>query len=382
MVNKVKEIRELIDKLNKYTKAYDEGHSLISDKEWDDSYFLLQTKEREYGIIYPDSPTQKIVFKTVSALNKITHNHPMLSLGKTKDANEIADFVNQASFKETQGWLGMYKMDGLTCSLKYINGELVSAETRGNGVEGEDITHNAFVINNIPKKIFYTEELIVDGEIICDYETFKEFEGEYKNPRNFAAGSIRQLSSAEAASRHLSFVAWDLIKGYDDIDFFAWRLEKLDELGFTTVPRVCDAETVGEAIDILNNMRAEKPYGTYPIDGYVFRFESQNYYESCGRTDHHFRGAMAYKFYDEEYETELLDIEWSLGRTGQITPIALFKKINIDGTEINRASLSNLSILYKTLGKKPFKGQTIMVTKRNQIIPKIERAKDENGQWI
>ena len=366
-------LRELIDKLNDATKAYDEGHPIMSDAEWDLLYFELMKREQVDGIIYPDSPTQKIVFETVSALNKVTHNHPMLSLGKTKDANEITDFVNQASFKETQGWLGMYKMDGLTCSLKYINGELVSAETRGNGVEGEDITHNAFVINNIPKKIFYTDELIVDGEIICDYETFKQFEGEYKNPRNFAAGSIRQLSSAEAASRHLSFVAWDLIKGFDDVDFFAWRLEKLDELGFTTVPRVCDAETVDDAIQILNDMRAEKPYGTYPIDGYVFRFESQKYYESCGRTDHHFRGAKAFKFYDEEYETELLDITYDVSRNGVLTPVAVFEPIEIDGTTVERCSLFNLSVLEEKLGK-PYVGQKVWICKRNQIIPYVNRA--------
>ena len=372
-------LRELIDKLNTATKAYDEGHPIMSDAEWDLLYFELMKREQIDGIIYPDSPTQKIVFETVSALNKVTHNHPMLSLGKTKDANEIADFVNQASFKETNGWLAMFKMDGLTCSLHYINGELVSAETRGNGIEGEDITHNAFVINNIPKKIFYIDELIVDGEIICDYETFKEFEKEYKNPRNLAAGSIRQLSSAEAASRHLSFVAWDLIKGFDNVDFFAWRLERLDELGFATVPRVCDAETVEDAIQILDDMHnGEGPYArdrypTYPIDGYVFRFESQKYYESLGATEHHFRGAMAYKFYDEEYETQLQRIEWSLGRTGVLTPVAIFDPVEIDGTQVERANLHNVSVLRDILHT-PYIGQKVKVIKSNMIIPQITWA--------
>ena len=120
----------------------------------------------------------------------------------------------------------------------------------------------------------------------------------------------------------------------------------------------------------------------YPIDGIVFKYDNIDYYYAQGMTDHHFKGGLAYKFYDESYETTLIDIEWTMGRTGQITPIALFEKIYIDGTEVSRASLSNISVMEKTLGKKPFKGQKIYVSKRNMIIPKIERAKDENDQWI
>ena len=371
-------LRELIDKLNEATRAYDEGHPIMTDAEWDELYYELVKREEIDGVIYPDSPTQKIIFKVVTELNKVKHNHLMLSLNKTKDVKELISFINKPDYKDTNGWCGMFKLDGLTCSLKYINGELISAETRGNGIEGEDITHNALVIKNIPKIIPYKDELIVDGEIICDYESFKAFENEYANPRNFAAGSIRQLSSAEAASRHLSFIAWDLIKGYDDIDFFFWRLEKLDELGFDTVPRVGDAETVEDAIKILDEMREEYPYSLCPIDGYVFRFESQKYYESCGRTEHHFSGALAYKFYDEEYETELLDIEWSLGRTGVLTPVAIYKDIEIDGTICNRASMHNLSIMREILGEYPELHQKIWVVKQNCIIPQISKAIKNN----
>ena len=367
------EIRKLIDKLNNYTKAYDEGQPLISDKEYDDLYFQLNKLEQESRIIYPDSPTQSVNFQVMSKLNKVTHDQPpMLSLDKTKSEDELSSFV------KGHEWMGMYKLDGLSCRLVYANGNLVQAATRGNGVVGEDITHNANVISNIPKSIPYLDELIVDGEIICDYETFKQFEGEYKNPRNFAAGSIRQLSSAEAASRKLSFIAWDLIKGYDDIDFFAWRLEKLDELGFTTVPRVCDAETISDAINTLHDMRAESTCGKYPIDGYVFRFESQSYYESCGRTDHHFRGAIAFKFYDEEYETELLDIDWTMGRTGILTPVAVFKPVDTSDSVIERASMHNLSIMRELLGQYPEQKQKIWVVKQNMIIPQISRSEKNN----
>ena len=368
-------IRELIDKLNYYTKKYDEGSPEISDKEWDDLYFELEKLEKSSGIIYPDSPTQKIDFQTVSELKKVKHNHPMLSLDKTKSVEELQSFVNGPSYKEANGWCAMFKMDGLTCSLHYINGKLVSAETRGNGVEGEDITHNAFVVNNIPKTIPTNEEIIVDGEIICDYINFSQFEKDFANPRNFAAGSIRQLSNAEVASRQLSFIAWDLIKGCDDIDFFFWRLEKLDEWGFTTVPRIGDAETVSDAIEFLDDKKKNDfEWSKYPIDGYVFRFQSQKYYNSLGSTDHHFRGAIAYKFYDEEHETTLKSIDYDVSRMGILTPVAVFEPIEIDGSVVERASLHNMSIMEEILGATPYYGQHVWVIKANQIIPQITKA--------
>ena len=196
-------IRGLVDKLNYYTKLYDEGKPKISDKEWDDLYFQLQEEEKKTGIIYPDSPTQNIHFEKVSKLEKVKHNHPMLSLDKTKSIEDIKSFVNEHS------WIAMAKLDGLTCSLKYIDGKLISAETRGNGIEGEDITHNAKVISSIPQIINYKKELVVDGEIICTYEDFEQFKNDYKNPRNFASGSIRLLDSKECQKRYLTFIAWD-----------------------------------------------------------------------------------------------------------------------------------------------------------------------------
>ena len=373
------EIRKLIDKLNYYTKKYDEGSPEISDKEWDDLYFELEKLEKSSGILYPDSPTQKIDFQTVSELKKVKHNHPMLSLDKTKSVEELQNFLYEPSNKETGGWCAMFKMDGLTCSLHYINGKLVSAETRGNGVEGEDITHNAFVVNNIPKVIPTDEEIVIDGEIICDYINFSQFEKDFANPRNFAAGSIRQLSNKEAASRQLSFIAWDLIKGCEDIDFFFWRLKKLDEWGFTTVPRIGDAETVGDAIVFLDDKRKEDfEWSKYPIDGYVFRFQSQKYYNNLGSTEHHFRGAIAYKFYDEEYETTLKDIDYDVSRMGVLTPVAVFEPIEIDGSVVERASLHNMSIMGEILGATPYYGQHIWVIKANQIIPQITRAIKKN----
>ena len=360
-----KEIRDLIDKLNYYTKKYDEGHPEISDQEWDWMYFQLQKMEFDSGIYYPDSPTQSINYQVVNQLNKVEHNHPMLSLDKTKDIDMLY------AFTINKNYIAMAKMDGLTCSIKYQNGKLVSAETRGNGIIGEDILHNALQVKNIPNKINYIDELILDGEIICTYNDFKPFENEYKNPRNFASGSIRLLDSKESASRHLTFVVWDVVKG---LDWCATLSEKLNVLQeefscFTIVPYYINGD-IENSIKLIQ--QSAKMLG-YPIDGVVFKYDNCKEYINAGKTDHHFKGGIAYKFYDEEYETRLLNIEWSMGRTGALTPVAIFEPIEIDGTEVSRASLSNLSVMEDTLGK-PYINEKLWVTKRNMIIPKVERA--------
>ena len=372
-ITETSEYIDLVAKANRYTKLYDLGKPEISDKQWDDIYFAIADFEQRTGIVLSSSPTQDISFTVVNELKKVTHDHYLLSLAKTKDPAEVADFIgdNEA--------IAMLKLDGLTCTLTYEGGNLVAAATRGNGVVGEDIYHNAVVIPNIPKKINCTNRVVVDGEIICDKESFKEFANEYKNPRNFAAGSIRLLNSKECASRILSFIAWDVISGVE-AETLSDKLIAAANMGFSIVPFVTlTKDEVGMNESILE-MRDENP--ELPCDGLVFKYNNCEVYNAAGRTDHHFKGGLAYKFYDEEYETNLLDIEWSMGRTGQICPIAVFEKLDIDGTEVSRASLSNISIMEQTLGKHPFVGQEIVVTKRNQIIPKIERAKGEDGNWI
>lgn len=366
------EIAALIRKLNEATEQYDAGHPIMSDKEWDDLYFKLKSREEETGIIFPNSPTQKIYFTKVSELKKVNHNHLMLSLDKTKNIEDIDKFLQNYDF------IVMAKLDGLTCSLRYLNGELVSAETRGDGKTGEDILHNALVIPSIPKKINYLEELIVDGEIICTYSNFEKFKDKYKNPRNFASGSIRLLDSKECFSRNLTFVVWDIIKGFKN-DYLHNRLLEAEKLGFTVVPWTGDNPTAEDDISEIKELSNKK---SYPIDGVVFKIESREISNELGYTAHHFNNAIAYKFYDESYETKLVNIEWSMSRLGQLSPIAVFETLNIDGTEISKASLSNLTIMKKTLGEHPFKGQILEISKRNQIIPKVERAKGEDGKWI
>ena len=372
-------IHYLVNFLNNCTKAYDEGNPIITDEEWDKKYFELKALEEETNLVLGNSPTQVITYELVNSLQKSIHNHKMLSLEKTKSPKEVLDFVGNKPF------LAMCKMDGLTCSLTYRMGELVAAETRGNGLVGEDILHNARVIPSIPNKIPYTDELVIDGEIICTTHDFEEFSSQYKNPRNFAAGSIRLLDAEVCAKRNLTFVVWDVISQIyfeDGIEFRVdQKLEMLRPFGFTIVPY----ETLTGAVmttslieEVIKGVQKEAKLYGYPIDGAVFKFADCAYGRSLGETTHHFKNALAFKFYDDTYTTRLLDIEWTMGRTGVLTPVAIFEPVDIDGSTVERASLHNISVMagiFSPLG--PHKYQEIEVFKANMIIPQIASANKE-----
>ena len=381
-------VEEMIITLNKWDKAYQEGHPMVSDKEYDDLYFQLQEIEFKTQKVYPDSPTHKITYNVVNQLTKKTHNHLMLSLAKTKSLTELVSFIGSERF------IAMAKLDGLTCSLHYEDGKLVSAETRGNGEIGEDITHNALVVESIPNKISYKEPLTVDGEIICKYDDFEKFSSEYRNPRNFASGSIRLLDSKECAKRNLTFVAWDVIegapKGHNELlsDKLRWLSNTCHFLVSPTVTvpiindyvsylnakvgvKICDKE---DAIDdVIQKIKEMSTENAFPIDGVVIKYDRCSYYNSLGATDHHFRGGIAFKFYDDLYATKLIDIDWTMGRTGTLTPVAVFEPVEIDGTIVERANLHNYSIMEEILGA-PFKGQDLLIYKANQIIPQVYSA--------
>ena len=372
-------IHYLVNFLNNCTKTYDEGNPIITDEEWDKKYFELKALEEETNLVLGNSPTQVITYELVNNLQKSTHNHKMLSLEKTKSPKEVLDFVGNKPF------LAMCKMDGLTCSLTYRMGELVAAETRGNGLVGEDILHNARVIPSIPNKIPYTDELVIDGEIICTTHDFEEFSSQYKNPRNFAAGSIRLLDAEVCAKRNLTFVVWDVISQIyfeDGIEFRVdQKLEMLRPFGFTIVPY----ETLTGAVmttslieEVIKGVQKEAKLYGYPIDGAVFKFADCAYGRSLGETTHHFKNALAFKFYDDTYTTRLLDIEWTMGRTGVLTPVAIFEPVDIDGSTVERASLHNISVMagiFSPFG--PHKYQEIEVFKANMIIPQISSANKE-----
>lgn len=360
------EYEAIVNKLNLWTDAYNKGIPEISDKEWDNYYFEISSYEKEHPKdISSESPTQKVHYTALDKLNKVEHNHLMLSLAKTKNKEDIYNFIGN---KEA---IIMAKMDGLTCSLTYEKGKLIAAETRGNGKIGEDILHNAYVIPSIPKRILLTNKVVVDGEIICKYDDFEEFSTIYKNPRNFAAGSIRLLDNAECKKRKLTFVAWDFIEG-TPAETLHSKLDSLKELGFTVVPYLMFSHSPQG--DIFSILTEEIKSLHYPFDGLVIKYDNCDYYNSLGETDHHARGGLAFKFYDEEYPTNLIDIEWSIGRTGILSPIAIFNSVDIDGTSVGRASLHNISVM-ENLHEFPWKkGMLLTVFKANSIIPQISKV--------
>jgi DNA ligase (NAD+) len=380
-MNKVDRIKELVEQLNYHRNLYyNESRSEISDFEYDQLFDELSKLEKEIGLILSTSPTQTVGYEVKSSLNKVTHNHPMLSLDKTKNVDDVVKFLGD------RDGVVMAKMDGLTCSLRYLNGELVSAETRGNGEIGEDILHCAKTIKNIPLKINYTDEIIVDGEVIITYDDFDKINAtlpedqKYKHPRNLASGSIRQLDSGIAAQRNMKFIAWKAISGCG-MNSFCNRLVWLTNLGFDIPPTrelPRSVQTTDEIELAIEQIKTWSKEDGYPIDGCVFGYDDVAYGDSLGATGHHLRSQLAFKFYDELYDTNLLNIDWTMGKTGVLTPTAIFESVEIDGTNVERASLHNISII-KSLGLT--NGCTVRVYKANMIVPQVDSCEqDGNGE--
>ena len=377
-MNKIDRIKELVELLNHYrNEYYNNSRSEISDFEYDKLFDELTQLESETGFIIAVSPTQTVGYEVKSELKKVKHNHPMLSLDKTKSVDDVVAFLGGKD-----GAI-MAKMDGLTCSLRYLNGQLISAETRGNGEVGEDILHCAKTIKNIPLKINCTDEIIIDGEVIITYDDFEKINStlsedqKYKHPRNLASGSIRQLDSSIAANRNMKFIAWKFIKGCSDNSFFK-RWVRMVDLGFDVVPFISlpiiigDKQCIEHAIILIKESCKKEGY---PIDGCVFSYDDIAYGESLGATGHHLKSQLAFKFYDELYSTKLRYIDWTIGKSAQLTPTAVFETVEIDGADVSRASLHNISII-KNLGLT--NGCTVNVFKANQIIPQIDSC-DNDG---
>ena len=360
---KIERMKQLIQLLNNWTDKYDAGCPVVSDIEWDKNYFELKALEEETGICLMGSPTQHIHYDFKTSLTKVKHNHPMLSLDKTKDWQEFIEYFGNKDV------VGMPKLDGLTVSLVYENGKIFSAETRGDGEIGEDVTHNILTVQGVPYIIPYKERLVIDGEIICTNKDFKPFKEEYKNNRNFASGSIRLLNANECRKRKLTFVVWNVVEGLEStvIKNFA----TLEKLGFTVPPWTSSFDW--DARDFLVNSCKELGY---PIDGLVGRFNDIEYGTSLGSTSHHARAAYAFKFSDAEVDTELLDIEWGMGRTGVLTPVAIFEPVELEGTTVSRASLHNISVMDSLWKGDWYKGLTVTVFKSNQIIPQISKVEN------
>lgn len=374
-MNSIDKMKEMILNLNRYRDAYyNESNSLISDREYDCLYDELERLEKETGIIFSNSPTCNVGYKVKDKLEKTNHSHPMLSLDKTKD------IIDLNRFKSSHDCVLMHKLDGLTCLLTYENGKLLKAETRGDGHTGEDITHNAKVFENIPLEIDYNGTLELEGEAIIKYDDYeninskiKDVEKRYKNPRNLVSGSVRQLDNNIAKKRHIHFLVWKVPAGMGKVNSFLNRLTAVKSLGFDIVEYQFIKSEMKITDDIVNQLKDSAKYYKYPIDGLVITYNNIDYGLLLGATEHHPKHSLAYKFYDEEYESKLINIDWTMGKSGQLTPTAVFEPIEIDGTIVSRASLHNISIMKSLLGK-PYIGQKVYVTKRNMIIPQIERA--------
>lgn len=357
------DIVKRVKELNTASEAYyNSDNPIMSDYEFDCKFDELKKWEEETGIVLSNSPTQNVGYDVVSNLEKTTHPHPMLSLGKTKSVDDLIKF---SSGKDCVISL---KMDGLTVLNSYDNGTLQKSETRGNGEVGEIITHNARVFDDFPINIPFDRKFEIEGEAIITKDDFERINtnGEYKTCRNLASGSVRQLDSKIAKDRHVHFVAWKVPFGLTTYTE-GFRIAK--DYGFEVVPYVTynsNTDNIDAKIEQLKTIAEEK---LYPIDGLVISYNNVEYGKSLGMTGHHPKHSLAFKFYDEESVSTLKDIEWSMGKTGNLTPVAIFEPIEIDGTQVERASLHNVSILKELqLGI----GDEITIVKCNQIIPQIK----------
>ena len=362
-------MRGMVSILNDASEAYYNTDSpMMSDEQFDAMLEDLKQLEEETGIIMSNSPTINVGAKVLTELEEVEHNHPMLSLEKCHTTDELVKFSNGKEL------VSSIKLDGLTVSLLYEDGVLVSAETRGNGYVGSDVTEHIKRFKNVPLKINKGGTYIIDGEAIITDEDFAEVnkDGEYKNSRNLASGTLSVLDTSLVAKRKLSFFAWDVIEGGGNS--LKDNLDEAKELGFEVVPFWFNSNIAGLDENILQSsidyMFDYAKQDGYPCDGIVFKFNDVEYGKSLGATSHHFRNGIAYKKKDEAHTTKLIDIDWTMGRTNVLTPTAVFEPVEIDGTIVERASVHNVSILTKL---DLHIGDTIEIVKANQIIPQVKR---------
>lgn len=376
-MNDILEMRKLIDELNDASKLYYNGlESPLEDREFDQKLKILQFLENKNNLIYADSPTVNVGAPVLDDIKKVKiQGKPMLSLDKVHSEEEIIKFSDGYDMTAT------IKCDGLSVRIIYENGKLISANTRGNGEEGSDITEHIKYFLNVPLSINKKEKFIIDGEAIIYFNDFDDINKnkEFSNPRNTASGSLALLDMSIVKNRKLNFIAWDIIEGGNDKSkqYYHYRLEEMEELGFTPVPGFvldCTKVEKQEIINLIGTLQEIADLENIPCDGIVWRINDIEEGDKKGRTAHHWSNAVAWKPAIEEYETELLDIEWSMGRTGTLCPVAIINPIEIDGTIIERCSLHNLSIMQEKLGTYPDKDQKIWVYKANEIIPQISRA--------
>ena len=374
----IQRITELVSKLNRYRhEYYNLAKPSVSDAVYDRLFDELAASEQKTGIVLSNSPTQTVGYAPVSALRKVRHTIPLLSLDKTKQTDDLVSMIAVAPA------LLMLKLDGLTVKLCYENGKLIQASTRGDGETGEDVTHNIPAFCNVPLKIPHKGTLTITGEGMIhtdDFEQMKDSEDkEIKNARNLAAGSIRLLDPSVCKDRRIYFYAFNVIEGMATLggnsDSRGWLLEDLEPLGFEVCPfvRMSKGTSRAEMESKIQHLRSIANIEKLPIDGIVLRYDSISFSKTLGRTGHHYKDGIAFKFEDDMTETVFRSIEWTPSRSGEIAPVALFDPVEIDGCTVSRASLHNLSFI-KELELHP--GCRILVSRRNMIIPHIEENLD------
>ena len=384
--NKINRIKELTELLNHASRVYyQEGKEIMPNIDYDRYYDELLELEKETGFRLANSPSQNVGYEIISELPKERHESPMLSLDKTKSADELIAWLNGK-----RGVLS-WKLDGITCVVTYENGVLSKAVTRGNGEIGEVVTPNARYFDNLPGSIPFKGKLIIRGEAVISYSDFDKINDEiedtaarYKNPRNLCSGSVRQLDPKVTAGRHVRLIVFTLVSVEGNAehpevpDFdnsFAKRYDWLETQGFEVVEhRFTDAETLKSDIE---DFKAKIPSYDIPSDGLVLAFEDVAYGLSLGRTAKFPRHSIAFKWQDETAETTLRYIDWSASRTGLINPVAVFDPVELEGTTVSRASVHNVSIVEELeLGE----GDTVTVYKANMIIPQISDNLTRSGK--
>lgn len=371
-----KQIKELREEVSLHDARYEANNPIITDTEYDDLYMKLEKLERENPEFFSEtSPTQQIKTTIVPGLKKARHRSPMLSQQKVNTKEEVIGFI-----ADVRGEILVQdKLDGITIVLKYGNGRLVSAVSRGDGETGENLTHNALHFVNIPKVIGFKQELEVRAEAVLPFKAFEELntDGKYSNPRNLVSGSLRQLDSGRVKGKGFKAIIFDLVYAEGkEFEKDSEMIKFLDGLGFEMVNIRAFSLENDEQIDSLlefikdyeENQRKALPF---MIDGLVLKINDLSERERLGYTSKHPRWACAYKFESLDATTKLTGITAQVGKTGQITPVAEFETVNIDNVNISRATLHN----YRNIRDKDIRiNDTILVKRANDVIPQVVKS--------
>jgi len=380
-------IYELVRQLNQYrNEYYNLSNPSVSDAVYDRLFDELVQLEKDTGLVLSISPTQTVGYEVAGELKEVTHTTPLLSLDKTK---QVEDIISFAGNKQA---LLMMKLDGLTIELVYGDGKLIQASTRGDGYVGDDITHNAVNFKNIPVSVPYSGRLVTSGEAYITKEDFERYvaaipedKDKPKHSRNLASGSVRCLDSHKSAERNIYFRAFNVLEGFEsDISISNskdGKLQALEMLGFEICEYLCmDPPFAKSALESnIDRLVDTAEKQGIPIDGIVITYDDIAFSKSCGQTGHHYKDGIAYKFEDEMYETVLRDVEWNPSRFGEITPVAIFDTVEIDGCDVSRASLHNLTFINDL---ELHIGCRILVSKRNMIIPHVENNMDRGSKVL